>query len=41
MERLEAAEVQAVLVKEGNHRLSRPQDIKLLLRTVGALLGSL
>jgi pimeloyl-ACP methyl ester carboxylesterase len=41
IERLEAEEVQIALVKEGDHRLSRPQDIKLLLGTVGALLGSL
>lgn len=30
-------DVQALLVKDGDHRLSRPQDIALLLRTVGAL----
>jgi dipeptidyl aminopeptidase/acylaminoacyl peptidase len=40
-ERLEAEKVQAVLVKEGDHRLSRPQDIELLLGTVGALLEAL
>ncbi|MEA3003284.1 MAG: hypothetical protein QOH81_2072 [Sphingomonadales bacterium] len=38
MERLEAAEVEAILVKGGDHRLSRPRDIALLLRTVEALL---
>lgn len=33
--------VQLVLVKDGDHRLSRPQDIALLLRTVGGLLNDL
>ena len=37
MERLESEDVQVTLVKAGDHRLSRPQDIALLLRTVGAL----
>ncbi len=35
--RLEAADVQITLVKDGDHRLSRPQDIALLCRTVGML----
>jgi pimeloyl-ACP methyl ester carboxylesterase len=38
-ERLESAEVQVTLVKDGDHRLSRPQDLVLLRRTVAALLA--
>jgi pimeloyl-ACP methyl ester carboxylesterase len=34
---LRSADVQAVLVKDGDHRLSRPADIALLLATVEAL----
>ena len=37
-ERLDSAEVQVTLVKDGDHRLSRPQDLILLRRTVAALL---
>lgn len=37
MEQLETADVALTLVKGGDHRLSRPQDIALLLRTVEAL----
>ena len=37
-ERLDSDDVQVTLVKDGDHRLSRPQDIALLLRTVEALL---
>lgn len=37
MERLESDDVRAHLVKGGDHRLSRPRDIALLLRTVEAL----
>jgi pimeloyl-ACP methyl ester carboxylesterase len=36
--RLVAADVQTVLVKDGEHRLSRPGDLALLCRTVAALL---
>ena len=36
-ERLRSADVQIALVKDGDHRLSRPQDIDLLLRTLAAL----
>ena len=36
-----SADVQTILVKDGDHRLSRPQDIALLLRTVESLLESL
>jgi pimeloyl-ACP methyl ester carboxylesterase len=38
-ERLASADVQVVLVKDGDHRLSRPQDLILLRRTVAGLLG--
>jgi pimeloyl-ACP methyl ester carboxylesterase len=37
-EQLASEDVQVTLVKDGNHRLSRPQDLALLMRTVGALL---
>ncbi len=33
-ERLQAADVRVMLVKDGDHRLSRPQDLALLLRAV-------
>ncbi len=36
--RLRSADVQVTLVKDGDHRLSRPQDIDLLLATVATLL---
>jgi len=35
--RLRSADVQVVLIKDGDHRLSRDQDIALLLRTVATL----
>ncbi|MBX7494747.1 alpha/beta hydrolase [Qipengyuania sp. 6B39] len=38
-EALRSGDVQVTLVKDGEHRLSRPQDIALLLRTVAALSG--
>ena len=38
-EKLESSDVQVTLVKDGDHRLSRPQDLVLLRRTVAALLG--
>jgi len=38
-EALRSAEVQVMLVKDGDHRLSRPEDIALLLRTLDALPG--
>ena len=38
-ERLETSDVRVVLVKEGDHRLSRPEDIALLLQTVDELAG--
>lgn len=34
-----SSDVQVTLIKDGDHRLSRPQDLALLYRTVGALLG--
>jgi pimeloyl-ACP methyl ester carboxylesterase len=36
-----SADVQTILIKDGDHRLSRPQDIALLLRTVGELLEAI
>lgn len=36
-ERLRSNDVQVTLVKHGDHRLSRPQDIDLLLRTIAAI----
>jgi pimeloyl-ACP methyl ester carboxylesterase len=36
---LHSADVQTILVKDGDHRLSRPRDIALLIATVGQLLG--
>ena len=36
---LHSADVQTILVKDGDHRLSRPQDIRLLLGTAGELLA--
>ena len=36
---LRSDDIQVTLVKDGDHRLSRPQDIALLLRTAGALAG--
>jgi pimeloyl-ACP methyl ester carboxylesterase len=38
-ERIAGADVQVTLVKDGDHRLSRPEDLALLARTVVALLG--
>ncbi len=38
--RLQGADVQTTLIKDGDHRLSRPQDIALLCRVLGALLDS-
>ena len=40
-DRLRSDDVQVSLVKDGDHRLSRPQDIALLLRLIGDLLGIL
>lgn len=36
-ERVRSADVQTLLIKDGDHRLSRPQDIALLIATVAAL----
>ena len=38
-ERVSSEDVQVILVKDGDHRLSRPQDLALLCRTLAALLG--
>ena len=38
---LRSADVQTLFVKDGDHRLSRPQDIALLTRTMDALMESL
>lgn len=35
---LRSSDVQTILVKDGDHRLSRPQDIDLLIRTVSDLI---
>jgi pimeloyl-ACP methyl ester carboxylesterase len=40
-ERLRSSDVQTILVKEGDHRLSRPQDLALLTATLAHLLESL
>jgi pimeloyl-ACP methyl ester carboxylesterase len=37
-ERVTSRDVEVTLVKDGDHRLSRPRDLALLCRTVGALL---
>jgi pimeloyl-ACP methyl ester carboxylesterase len=37
-ERLDGTDVQVILVKDGDHRLSRPRDLTLLRRTLAALL---
>ena len=38
-ERLRGADVQVLLVKDADHRLSRPNDLALLVRTVAGLLA--
>jgi len=38
-EEVTSPDVQVTLVKDGDHRLSRPQDLALLCRTLGALIG--
>ncbi len=40
-ERLRSADVQATFIKDGDHRLSREQDIALLIRVVDALLEAM
>ncbi|NNM77481.1 alpha/beta hydrolase [Sphingomonas sp. ID1715] len=37
--KLRSADVQTILVKDGDHRLSRPQDLDLLIATVASLIG--
>ena len=41
MNKLRSADVQATFLKDGDHRLSRPQDIALLIATVNGLLEAL
>lgn len=36
-ERVRSADVQTILIKDGDHRLSRPQDIALLIGTLASL----
>jgi pimeloyl-ACP methyl ester carboxylesterase len=38
-ERMESGDVRVILVKDGDHRLSRPQDIALIVDTVNDLIG--
>lgn len=38
-EQITGGDVQVTLVKDGNHRLSRPQDLALLRRVIAPLLG--
>jgi pimeloyl-ACP methyl ester carboxylesterase len=38
-ERLESDDVRVTLIKDGDHRLSRPQDLALLIDTVDALIA--
>jgi pimeloyl-ACP methyl ester carboxylesterase len=38
-ERVESPDTRVILIKDGDHRLSRPQDLELLRQTVAALLG--
>lgn len=39
-EKLETPDVRVTLIKDGDHRLSRPQDLALLRHMAGMLLGS-
>jgi len=38
-DRLTSTDVRVTLIKDGDHRLSRPQDLRLLRAALGALLG--
>jgi pimeloyl-ACP methyl ester carboxylesterase len=38
-DRLTATDLRVILLKDGDHRLNRDQDLRLLTRTVGSLLG--
>jgi pimeloyl-ACP methyl ester carboxylesterase len=38
-EALRSPDVEVTLIKDGDHRLSRPADLALLIRTIGALLA--
>jgi pimeloyl-ACP methyl ester carboxylesterase len=37
--RLRSADVQTILIKDGDHRLSRPQDLDLLIATIASQTG--
>ncbi len=39
LEALQAQDVHVELIKDGDHRLSRDQDLRLLIRTLASLLG--
>ena len=41
MKRLRSADVQTILIKDGDHRLSRESDLVLLIATVAALMETL
>ncbi len=41
VKKLRSADVQATFIKDGDHRLSRPQDLALLIATVRTLLEAL
>ena len=36
---MESDDVRVILIKDGDHRLSRPQDIALITETVESLIG--
>jgi pimeloyl-ACP methyl ester carboxylesterase len=38
-ERIDGDDIRITLIKDGDHRLSRPEDLALLARTVASLLG--
>jgi hypothetical protein len=38
-DQLTSRDVQVILVKDGDHRLSRPQDLELLRQMLAALAG--
>jgi pimeloyl-ACP methyl ester carboxylesterase len=40
-QRLRSYDVQTLLIKDGDHRLSRDNDIALLIHTLGSLLDTL
>jgi dipeptidyl aminopeptidase/acylaminoacyl peptidase len=38
-EQMESGDVRVILIKDGDHRLSRPQDIALIVDTANSLIG--